>query len=86
MDLTNNQRFKSKTLAGIDFPPVPFQAIVKNKEYARKYALAEKKILVVTDVYYDQKEARIKFSVLEALFDFPWCENGLEILLMFKPN
>lgn len=86
MDLEKNERFKSKVLEGIVFPPVPFHAIITNKKFARKHELAAKKILVITHVYFDKEESRIKFAILKEFFYFPWDCKSLEIYTLFKPN
>lgn len=78
--------FHDKFVAGEEFPTEPFQIVLKNREYARKYALPIHKMLTVTNVRYSIKEKKIRYSLLGAFFDFPWDSKSCEILETYSSN
>jgi hypothetical protein len=63
---------------------VPFQILLLDSNYSKRYCLPQNRTLIVTHLRYSKNDLR--YSLQDELFDFPWDENACEILHMFYPN
>lgn len=78
--------FNHLFVGGRVFPDVPFQMTITNRKYCKRYSLPFQTMLTITQVRYSIKHKQIRYSLLDALFDFPWDEEACETIDLFLPN
>lgn len=81
-----DSREKGKFIASKEFPAVPFQIVLIDKEYCKRYCLPVNTLVTVTNVRYSIERKEIRYSLLDAMFDFPWNEDSCEILFIYSTN
>jgi hypothetical protein len=67
-------------------PNVPFQVYINDIDYALKYNLPFKQALTVTHTRYVISKKQVRYALREAIFDFPWDENSIQILPVCSTN
>jgi hypothetical protein len=67
-------------------PKVPFQMYVSDLEYAIKYNLPFKQVLTCTDKRFIINKKQVRYTIIEAIFDFPWKDDSLQILNVCSTN
>lgn len=82
------REFNSNEVHGnnIMFPSVPFQMVILDRSYAQKYCLPYKVVLTVTHIRYSIRHKEIRYSIVNALFDFPWKDESCEVIAMYHTN
>lgn len=87
MDVRDFDRnFGSLFVGGKEFPNVPFQIAILDANYCRRYSLPYMTALTVTSIRYSIKHKEVRYSLLDAVFDFPWDEKSCEPLNLYFPN
>lgn len=61
-------------------PQTPFQIVFTDRDYCSRYCLPSNTMVTVTHVRYCFETKQTRFSLLGALFDFPWEENHCQIV------
>jgi len=69
-----------------ELPDVPFQVYINDIDYALKHNLPFKHSLTVTHKRYLIPKKEVRFTLREALFDFPWEEESIQILPICSTN
>ena len=78
--------YKDQFIGGISLPAVPFQIYIEDKIYANRHGLPVKQCLTVTDVRYVISKKQVRYNIREAIFDFPWNDNAIQILAVCFTN
>lgn len=81
-----DQNSKEEYAGGIVFPPVPFQVYVSELDYADRHNLPFKRSLTVTNVRYAIAQRQVRYCLREAIFDFPWEHESIQILATYSTN
>lgn len=71
---------------GKEFPKVPFQIVITNISYCKKYSLPIREAMIVTNMRYSIKTKEIRYSLLDTFFDFPWDDESCEPLILCSTN
>lgn len=68
------------------FPEQPFQLVLIDKKYCDRYCLPYNTAVTVTHVRYSIERKEIRYSLLDAMFDFPWNEDSCEVIHLYSSN